>query len=77
MRTSFFFEIGIVYQNDLRKHSIKYTGGRSRKKHEDSPEGMCEEVDDSGRGESGMQRLELMRSVWRSVLSNYPARDKA
>ena len=28
-------------------------GGRSRKKHEDPPEGMYEEVDDSGRGERG------------------------
>ena len=39
---------------DLRKHSIKITGGRSRKKHETSPEGMYEEVDDSARGERGM-----------------------
>ena len=30
---------------DLRKHSIKDTGIRSRKKHEDSPQGMYEEVD--------------------------------
>ena len=29
------------------------TGGRSRKKHED-PEGMYEEVEDSGRGERVM-----------------------
>ena len=36
---------------DLQKHSIKDTGGRSRKKHEDPPKGMYEEVDDSGRGE--------------------------
>ena len=41
---------------DLRKHSIKGIKGRSRKKHEDRPEGMYEEVDDSGRGERGMQR---------------------
>ena len=27
---------------------------KSRKKHEDPPEGMYEEVDDSGRGERGM-----------------------
>ena len=27
---------------------------RSRKKHEDPPEGMYEEVDDSGRGKRGM-----------------------
>ena len=33
---------------------IKDTGGRSRKKHEDPPEGMYEEVDDSGRGKIGM-----------------------
>ena len=39
---------------DLRKHSIRDTGGRSRKKHEDLPEGIYEEVDDSGRGESGI-----------------------
>ena len=39
---------------DLRKHSIKDTGGKSYKKHEDSPEGMYEEVDNSGRGERGM-----------------------
>ena len=39
---------------DLRKHSIKDIGGRSRKKHEDPPEGMYEEVDNSGRGERGM-----------------------
>ena len=30
------------------------TGGRSRKKHEDPPKGVYEEVDDSGRGERGM-----------------------
>ena len=30
---------------DLRKHSIKDTGGRSRKKYEDPPEGMYEDVD--------------------------------
>ena len=36
------------------KNSIKDTGGRSRKKHEDSPEDMYEEVDDSGRGERAM-----------------------
>ena len=39
---------------DLRKHSNKDTGGRSRKKHEDPPEGMYEEVHDSGRGKRGM-----------------------
>ena len=39
---------------DLRKHSIEVTGGRSRKKYEE-PEGMYEEVDDSGRGERAMQ----------------------
>ena len=39
---------------NLRKHSIKDTGGRSCKKHENLPEGMYEEVDDSGRGERGM-----------------------
>ena len=33
---------------------IKDTRGRSRKKHEDPPKGMYEEVDDSGRGERGM-----------------------
>ena len=36
------------------ENSIKDTGGRSRKKHEDPPEGMYEKVDDSGRGERGM-----------------------
>ena len=36
---------------DLRKRSVKDTGGRSRKKHKD-PDGMYEEVDDSGRGRS-------------------------
>ena len=39
---------------DLRKHNIKDTGGSSRKKHKDPPEGMYEEFDDSGRGERGM-----------------------
>ena len=39
---------------DLRKHSIKDTGGRSRKKLEDPTEGMYEEVDDSGGGERGV-----------------------
>ena len=34
---------------DLRKHSIKDTGGRSRKKHEDRPAGKYEKVEDSGR----------------------------
>ena len=38
---------------DLWKHSIKDTG-KSRKKHEDSPEGMYDGVDDSGRGERGI-----------------------
>ena len=33
---------------------LKTTGGRSRKTHEDSTEGMYEEVDDSGRGERGI-----------------------
>ena len=41
-------------RGDLRKHRIRDTGGRSRKKHENPPEGMYEEVDDSGRGERGM-----------------------
>ena len=36
--------------------NIKDTGGRTRKKHEDPPKGMYEEVDDSGRGERGIQR---------------------
>ena len=58
---------------DLRKHSFKDTGVRSRKKHEDPPDGMYEEVDDSGRGKEVCRD----RSVWRSVLSDYPARDKA
>lgn len=31
----------------------------SRKKHKDSMEGMCEEVNDSGRRERRMQRLTL------------------
>ena len=39
---------------DLQNHSIKDIGGRSRKKHEDTPDCMYEEVDDSGRGEPGM-----------------------
>ena len=39
---------------NLRKHSFKDTGVGSRKKHEDFPEGMYEEVDDSGRGQRGM-----------------------
>ena len=39
---------------DLRKHNIKDTGGRLCKKHENPPEGMYEEVDDSGRDEKGM-----------------------
>ena len=40
---------------DLQKHNIKDTGGRSRKKHEDTLEVMYEEVGDSGRGERGMK----------------------
>ena len=36
---------------DLWKHSIKDTGGRSRKKPEDLPGSMYEEIDDSERGE--------------------------
>ena len=36
------------------KHSMKDTGGRSRKIHEDSPVCMYEEVDNSGRGERSM-----------------------
>ena len=40
----------------LRKYSIKDTGGRSRKKHEDPPEDMYEAVNDSGRGERGTHR---------------------
>ena len=39
---------------DLRKHSITDTEEKSRKKHEDLPEGMYEEVNDSGRGERDM-----------------------
>ena len=39
---------------DLWKHSIKDTGGRSRKKHEDLPESMYKEIHDDGRGERGM-----------------------
>ena len=35
-------------------HSIKDTGGRSRKNYEDPPEGVYEEVDDSGQGERGI-----------------------
>ena len=38
----------------IQKHSIKDTGGRSRKKQEDSTDGMYEVVDDNGRGERGM-----------------------
>ena len=34
--------------SDERNHSIKDTGGKSRKKHKEPPEGMYEEVDDSG-----------------------------
>ena len=34
----------------LGSDSSKDTGGKSRKKHKDSPQGMYEEVDDSGRG---------------------------
>ena len=41
---------------DLRKQNIKDTGERSRKKQEDVPEGMYEEVIDSERGERGMLR---------------------
>ena len=35
-------------------NSIKYTGGRSRKKHEKPPDGMYKEIHDNGRGERGM-----------------------
>ena len=42
-------EVGLIFDN-----SIEDTGGRSTKKHEDPPEGMYEEVHDSGRGERGM-----------------------
>ena len=36
------------------ENSIKYTGGRSRKKHENPPDGMYKEIHDNGRGERGM-----------------------
>ena len=60
---------------DLRKYSIKDTGGKSRKKYKDPPEGMYEckrlmtvaEANDVYRD----------RCVWRSVLSDYPAKHKA
>ena len=58
---------------DLRKYSIKDTGGRSRKKHED-PRRACMKklmtVDEA-------KVIYRDRSVWRSVLSDYPAMDKA
>ena len=38
------------------ENSIKDTGGRSRKKHEDLPEGIYKEIHDNGRGERGMYR---------------------
>ena len=50
---------------DLRKHIIKGTKGRPHNKHEDPPEGLYEEVDNSEHG------------VWRPVFSDYSARDKA
>ena len=43
-------------KSKFRKHSNKDIGGRSHKKYEASPEVMYEEVDDSERGERGMQR---------------------
>ena len=46
-------------------------GGRSHKKHEDPPAGMYEEINVSGRGESVCRD----RSIWCSVLSDYPGRD--
>ena len=36
------------------ENTVSKTGGRSRKNHEDQMEGMCEVVDDSGRGERGI-----------------------
>ena len=41
---------GLTFENTVSK----ILEGRSRKKHEDPPDGMYEEVDDSGRGERGM-----------------------
>ena len=46
----------VLLLSNLRKHSIKDTGGRSRKKHGDALEGMYEEVVDTRRGERGMWR---------------------
>ena len=39
-----------------RLNSIDDTGGKSSKKHKHPPEGMNEEVNNSGRGKRGMQR---------------------
>lgn len=38
---------------DLQKHHIKDTAERSRKTHEDQPEGMCKEVDYRTGGDNG------------------------
>ena len=41
----------LTFENTV---SIKDTGGSTRKNHEDPPEGMYEEVDDTERGERGI-----------------------
>ena len=65
----FMMEKCAVREVDLRKHTVKNTGERAHKKHED-PQRVC------------MKRLmtvdvakEVCRdcNVWRSVLSDYPA----
>ena len=58
------------------ENTEKDTGGRSSKKYEDTPEGTYEEVD---RLMTVDEAIEVCRdrSVWLSVLSDYPARDKA
>ena len=55
---------------DLRKHSIRDTGERSRKNYEDPPEGSLITVDEA-------KDVCKDYSVWRSFLSYYPDRDKA
>ena len=63
----------LYYSISKFKDSIKDTGGRSRKKHEDPPEACMKRfmtVDET-------KEVCRDRSVWRSVLFEYSARDKA
>ena len=58
-----------VIKIDLRKYSIKDNEGeKSRKKHEDAPDGMYEKL----MIEDEVKEVYRDRSVWGSVLSDFP-----